>query len=213
MTETITRDQADDVFALQRRRRRRRPLSIVAIVSLVVSVVVIGALAALVASLTQRPLYAAQTEMLFNSRPDVSDTVANRALATQELVLHSGVVLGPVSNATRIPITELEKALTTEVVGQSNVIRFSVTSADPTTAQTLAQLISDEYQKRATVLSPGYGLSVLTPVHVLRDPVRPRPVQALALGALTGVFIAAGMLLALGRPWTPRDDRSGLDSQ
>ncbi|MGH8899570.1 MAG: hypothetical protein ACRDZ4_21720 [Egibacteraceae bacterium] len=225
MTETRSPERVDDTLT-PRRPERRRPLTPRALAILTISVVVVGALAALFASLAQTPLYAAQTDILVDPAPDLSDTALNRTLATQDLILRSGAVLGAVSKATKISVKDIDKALTTKIVGQSNVIRFSIVSVDRGTAQTLAQMITNEYQKQTVALNPSqtpapapeqtpaqtpvYKLSVLTPAHVLSDPVRPRPVQALALGALVGVFIAAGMVLTLRRPWwVPRDD-SGI---
>jgi uncharacterized protein involved in exopolysaccharide biosynthesis len=41
---------------------------------------------------------------------------------------------------------------------------------------------------------------ILVPAHGLRDPLRPRPVQAAATGALVGLFVAAVIVLVLFRP-------------
>ncbi|MGH3922932.1 MAG: hypothetical protein ACRDTT_08710 [Pseudonocardiaceae bacterium] len=210
MTETASPEQADAVLAPTRPRRHRRPVTGIAVI-FAIGVVVVSALAAFSASSDQKPLYAAQTDIVFEPGPDLSDTAADRALNTQEVVPRSEAVLGPVSRAMQIPIKEIDEALAIEVVGQSNVVRLTVASLNPATAQTLTQMIADEHRKRITAMSPGYELLVLTPAHVLSDPLRPRPLQAAALGALVGVFIAAGMISVLLRPWVPHDDRSGID--
>ncbi|MGH8902973.1 MAG: hypothetical protein ACRDYA_15210 [Egibacteraceae bacterium] len=211
MTETASPQQADAVVAPKGPRRHRPPVTIGIAAILAIGVVVVSALAAFSVSSRQKRLYGAQTDIVFKPGPDLSDTAADRALNTQEVVSRSEAVLGPVSRAMQIPIKQIDKALTVEVVGQSNVVRLTVASLDPATAQTLTQMIADEYQKQIVAMSPGYTLSVLTPSHVLSDPLKPRPAQAAALGTLIGMFIAAGMILVLLRPWMPRDDRSGID--
>jgi LPS O-antigen subunit length determinant protein (WzzB/FepE family) len=37
-------------------------------------------------------------------------------------------------------------------------------------------------------------------VHLLERPLRPRPAQALAMGVLLGLLVAAGVVLVLRRP-------------
>lgn len=201
-------------------------------VVLAVSVVVLSALTALLISLSQPRLYGAQTDIIFDPGSDLSDTAATRWLLTQEVVLRSGAVLGPVSAATGIPVRSLNKILAVEIVGQSNVIRFTVANRDPGLAQQLVQMITDEYRKQITALNaamnpaPAGALaantaevaqtmrwSVLTPPHLLDKYVRPQPVQALALGTLAGIFIAAGLVGVLAWPRIARNERSGLDGR
>jgi capsular polysaccharide biosynthesis protein len=43
-------------------------------------------------------------------------------------------------------------------------------------------------------------VSVVVPARLLERPLRPRPVQALAMGALLGLLVAASVVLALRRP-------------
>lgn len=50
-------------------------------------------------------------------------------------------------------------------------------------------------------------VTVVVPVHLLERPLRPRPAQAVAMGALLGLLVAAGVVLVLRRPRF----RSGVD--
>jgi uncharacterized protein involved in exopolysaccharide biosynthesis len=43
-------------------------------------------------------------------------------------------------------------------------------------------------------------VTVVVPAHLLERPLRPRPAQAVAMGALLGLLVAAGVVLALRRP-------------
>jgi capsular polysaccharide biosynthesis protein len=49
-------------------------------------------------------------------------------------------------------------------------------------------------------------VSLLVPAHPLEEPLRPRLLQALAVGALVGLFLTAGIALALLRPWARHVD-------
>jgi capsular polysaccharide biosynthesis protein len=220
MTETVSPRRMENTPSPKRLGRHRRQRTLGAAVILGVAVVVVSALASLWVSLRQTRLYGAQTDIVFDPGPELSDTAVTRWLLTQELVLRSGAVLGPVSNTTKIPIRDIERFLTIEVVGQSNVIRFMIANPDPGTALKIAQLITEEYKKQLPALLPTINVqensnvqlirwAILTPPHVLEEPVKPQPVQALALGALAGIFIAAGMILLLAWPRLARNDRLG----
>lgn len=229
-TETASLDRLEGATLPRRMGRHRRSMGIGATTILALSIVVVSALAAMFVSLAQVPLYGAQTDLIFDPGPDISDSAATRWLLTQEVVLRSGSVLGPVANAKGMLTKDLEKSSAVEIVGQSNVIRFTVANPDAATAQDLVQLITDEYRKRVEAINAAttpatdpptvpaadprtIRWSVLTPPHVLDKPVRPQPVQALALGALAGIFIASGAVAALTRPWIPRNGRAGLDDR
>jgi uncharacterized protein involved in exopolysaccharide biosynthesis len=73
----------------------------------------------------------------------------------------------------------------------------------------------ENLQSELTMLEPQQFPQpvVLTPVYVLDGPVRPRPIQATALGALTGIFIAAGAVLVLMWTRSARSDVVGIDDQ
>jgi uncharacterized protein involved in exopolysaccharide biosynthesis len=253
----------------------RRSWGIGTIVALAAAAIVICTLAALPIVLSQPRVYGAQTDLIFNPGTGLSDAAADRALVTQEVILHSNAVLEPVAAATGVPLPKLEKALTIEVVNQSNVLRITVADRDPDTARRSAQLIAEGYEQRASSTTStadqrsiaylegqikdlaaslaetqgradtlagrrGSGTpaspeerqlrivaattqqrlrsvqdqlvqlplkqlqqpqsQILVPAHVLEDPLKPRPVQAAAAGALVGVFVATAIVLVLFRP-------------
>jgi uncharacterized protein involved in exopolysaccharide biosynthesis len=49
-------------------------------------------------------------------------------------------------------------------------------------------------------------VSLLVPARALAEPLRPRLLQAVAVGALVGLFLTAGIALALLRPWARHVD-------
>jgi capsular polysaccharide biosynthesis protein len=263
----------------------RRSWSLGAIAAVAAATVLLCALVALPIGLNQPRVYGAQSDILFDAGPDASDASADRALVTQQVVLRSNAVLGPVAEAERVPVERLEEALSVEVVNQSNILRITVGDRDPDTARRLIQRITDEYGRQMAltgsvedpreisqlegrmkdlsaslakaqadldVLSrrraPGQPPSarerelqlaaeatqgrlrsiqeritevelartggarsrVLTSAHVLAEPLRPRPLQALAWGALVGLFVATAIVLLLLRPrFTPDRDLWG----
>jgi uncharacterized protein involved in exopolysaccharide biosynthesis len=253
----------------------RRSWGIGTVTAIAGAAIVVCTLAALPIVLSQPRVYGAQADLIFNPGADMSDVATDRGLVTQEVILRSRTVLEPVAEATRIPVEGLKKALSVEVVNQSNVVRITVADRDADTARRVAQLIAEEYEKRilfttsaadqqpiaylerqieqlaaslagmqaradqlARRREPDAPMSteerqlqllatatqqrlaraqdqltelqlgrldqprsrILAPAHVLEDPLRPRPVQAIAAGALVGVFVAAAIVLVLFRP-------------
>jgi capsular polysaccharide biosynthesis protein len=253
----------------------RRSWGIWTVTAIAGAALVICTLAALPIVLSQPRVYGAQADLIFNPGANLSDVATDRALVTQEVILRSRTVLEPVAEATRIPVERLKKALSVEVVNQSNVVRITVADRDADTARRLAQLIAEEYEKRTSLTTsaadqqpiaylegqieqlaaslagmqarvdqlarrrePDAPVSaqerqlqllatatqqrlaraqdqlaelqlgrldqprsrILAPAQVLEDPLRPRPVQAIAAGALVGVFVAAAIVLVLFRP-------------
>lgn len=253
----------------------RRSWGIGTVAAIAVAAIVVCILAALPIVLRQPRVYGARADLIFSPEATMSDVATDRALVTQEVILRSRAVLEPVAAATGIPVERLEKALSVEVVNQSNVVRITVADRDAETARRLAQLISEEYEKRTAITTsaadeqpvaylerqidqlaaslanaqaredqlagrrrPGEPLSaqerqlqilatatqqrlaraqdqltdlqlgrldeprsrLLASAKVLEEPLRPRPVQAVAAGALVGVFVAAAIVLVLFRP-------------
>jgi uncharacterized protein involved in exopolysaccharide biosynthesis len=128
----------------------RRSWGIGTIIAIAAAAIVICTLAALPIALSQPRVYGAQTDLIFNPGAGLSDAAADRALVTQEVILRSHAVLEPVAAATSMPLPRLEKALSIEVVNQSNVLRITVADRDPDTARRLAQLIAEGYERHAS---------------------------------------------------------------
>jgi uncharacterized protein involved in exopolysaccharide biosynthesis len=90
---------------------------------------------------------------------------------------------------------------------------------DPPTAEEreLRATVTSTLQRMGTLQEELTGLekkrfqqpevSLLVPAHRLEGRLRPRPLQALAVGALVGLFLTAGTALALLRPWARHANR------
>ena len=274
MIEAVSSQPVDSARTDRRAGGRSRRRAFV-IPLFLVGVVIVSSAVSYFLSLRQQPVYGAETEILFDPGPELSDAAADRAIVTQETVLHSAAVLEPVSREMGVPLADLRRAVETDVVGSSNIIRLTVMHPSPATARRLAELITTRYteqlravglervtrstqyleqtieglnealrgveadidalaaqrvrggvpsaqeeqlvlrsqqlQQQITQLTAQYTAAaldqlgepegiVLTPPRVLDDPLRPRPIQALALGAVIGMAIAGAVLLILLGP-------------
>jgi hypothetical protein len=128
----------------------RRSMGIGTITAIAAAAVVTSMLVALPIMLGRPRVYGAQADVLITPRAGQSDAATDRALATQEIILRSETVLDPVADATGIPVGRLEKALSVEVVNQSNVVRITMADRDAATAQRLTQLIVEGYEQRTS---------------------------------------------------------------
>jgi uncharacterized protein involved in exopolysaccharide biosynthesis len=120
-------------------------------VAIIMAVFLLGALAF---SLVQQRVYGAEVDILFDPGSDMSDAAVERAFATQQVILRSPTVLQPVATASEIPIKDLERSLSIEIVSRSNVMRLTIANRDRATAVTVAQMIADEYQRGFTSGGP-----------------------------------------------------------
>jgi uncharacterized protein involved in exopolysaccharide biosynthesis len=242
---------------------------------LAAAIVMVSVAAALAVSLVMPTVYGAQADLLIRPGGDASGFGAERDLATQETILQGGAVLGPVADAAGVPLERLRTMVSVENPAQTNILRLTVASQDRGTAQRLAELITQEYLRRASAAGDGgpdplaaqlerqadslsrtlsetlsrldalarqrrpgaaaapeeqrlraaatstlgrlgavqdqltaltsrrleqADVTVVVPAHLLERPLRPRPAQALAMGVLLGLLVAAGVVLALRRP-------------
>lgn len=178
-------------------------------VAFVVLIVTVAATSAYALARSVTPWYGARTELVYElgeSQPADVD----RLLATQLVLVRSRAVLGPVAADHGLDPEELAERVEAEVLDDSQVIRVTVADADRAGALALVAAVADRY--RETVGAAGVdgapaapGPRPLSEPYPLEDPLRPRPVQAVAGGTLAGLFVAAsGVLLAhrrrLGRP-------------
>ncbi len=220
----------------------------------------------------EEKLYAAQTEVIFE--PGDTNVDLQEEMATQEVVVRSLDILGPVAEEFSVPIETLEETLAVEVVRGSRVLRLTVGHADPETARRLAEAIAQRYvevtnataqtsttrtgeliaeridaftrrlsqvesridraqaQEREdevarleaeqeflldrignledslaevqVVTSSAARTRVLTSAFVFDEPIRPRPLERAAAGALIGMVIAAAVAFVITRLWTVR---------
>jgi uncharacterized protein involved in exopolysaccharide biosynthesis len=128
----------------------RRSMGIGTVAAIAAAAVVTCTLVALPIMLSRPRVYGAQADVLITPRAGQSDAATDRALATQEIILRSETVLDPVADATGIPVRRLEKALSVEVVNQSNVVRITMADRDAATAQRLTQLIVEGYEQQTS---------------------------------------------------------------
>jgi hypothetical protein len=175
-----------------------RPITLKAILGIVaLSILLIGGAAAgayAVASMAQT-VYAARVEIGFDLRHLGWDS-SERFLATQPLIVSSGVVLTPIASAFAIPARELEERLSVATVGSSGVIRLEFVHPPETMALEIIRALTARYLAELTAADRVEPIRrwILTPALVLEAPVSPRPLRAAAIGALAGLLLAGGAI-------------------
>jgi capsular polysaccharide biosynthesis protein len=184
--------------------RRLRRTGVLVTVMIAFAVVLTFAGAALGYSLTRPKVYGAEAEIVLTPRPELSDTAVDRVMLTQTMVVKSPSVLQPVAVRAQIPLRRLQKAVTVEMVGRSNVLRITVADRDRDRAVRLVDRIVVEYSQVAPTARNGNSapvqLTVLSQARPLDRLLEPQPARALAGGALLGVFAAALVVFLLRRP-------------
>ncbi len=220
---TLPEEAASETGHEGKRSRARAlpPLGFFASAVLALVIMALGAGSAYLIGSRGEPIYGSQVEILYQAGPTAFDTETQRLLETQEVILHSNSVLQSVAASSGLSTEELDENLSTEVVGQTSILRFTVENPDPVRANQLAEAITESFlqtvsvrlsEKEAEELrtdtgSEIYGLlmndgslRVLTPARILPEPLAPKPEQSAIAGLLAGAAIAAGLLLALAQP-------------
>jgi uncharacterized protein involved in exopolysaccharide biosynthesis len=139
---------------LELRDRQPQP-SLPFLALLVAAIVMVSVAAALAVSLAMPTVYGAQADLLIRPGGDASGFGAERDLATQETILQGSAVLGPVADAAGVPLERLREMVSVENPAQTNILRLTVASQDRGTAQRLAELITQEYLRRASAAGDG----------------------------------------------------------
>jgi capsular polysaccharide biosynthesis protein len=136
----------------------RRFLSFRLVVTLGITFVVVSAVTALAFNRLQQPVYGAQADIIFQPSGDASDFRAQRDVGTQPLIVRGLAVMGPVSQSTGIPVDELDKMVSVDLLTQSNIVRITVADPDRATAERVAKAVTTQYLGQ-------FATSDLTPVN------------------------------------------------
>jgi capsular polysaccharide biosynthesis protein len=157
-TRTARRlEQGDGIAAGLVRVQLRRFLSFRLVVTLVATFVVVSAVTALAFDRLQQPVYGAQADVIFQPSGDASDFRAQRDVGTQPLIVRGLAVMGPVSQSTGIPVDELDKMVSVDLLTQSNIVRITVADPDRATAERVAKAVTTQYLSHFATsdLTPG----------------------------------------------------------
>lgn len=121
---------------------------VVRLAVLVTLLVTVGAGTGLSASLMLPAQYAARAEVQYNLSGSASggDLLReDRRLTTQLVTITSRVVLGPVASGSRMTPEQLARHVSTEVLGDSEVIEIEVRSSSPKEAMRTLSRVVDRY--------------------------------------------------------------------
>jgi hypothetical protein len=202
-------DHGDHGVALDRRLRRGpRWITVVVVALLIIGLG--GGAGAAYSLLLQPTVYGARAEFVVTPRPELSDAALDRAMQTQLMLLRSDAVLRPVATKTRMRLSRLQRAVSAELLGRSNIVRLTVGDRSQARAVTLAQLITIEYVRTAPTAgqtlapdadrTPPVRVVLLSPAAPLERPLQPKPLYATAAGTLLGLLAAAAVVTVLMRP-------------
>ena len=154
--------------------------------------------------------YGGEVEFLLTPRLELSDSAVERALLTEEVILTSPSVLGPVATRAGLSLESLQSKVTTTLVGRSNVLQLTVADRDRERALSLVSGIRQQYavthgNAARPFSTEGAALTytVLTPPRLLEEPLAPGPLQLIAAGALVGIGMTAVLAVILLRPAIP----------
>jgi capsular polysaccharide biosynthesis protein len=178
-------------------------------------VIVVPAGAAYLLSALRTPVYGAQVDFLV--RPaSASVPLSDSDLQTQKVLLTARAILQPAAAAQGMSVARLQEAVSADIVGGSQVLRLTVADARPAAARQLAAAIVSSYESwsASSLTAGGPGgvagsgaiagsgasepqLLPLSSPYVPARPLRPKPIQSLAIAALVASFIAGGLVMLL----------------
>jgi uncharacterized protein involved in exopolysaccharide biosynthesis len=108
--------------------------------------IVVGAAVAAYLYAERKPeVYGGRVEILYEGQDVSLATEAERQIATQRALLESSSTLGPVAERFALDADDLDKDVSVESVGDSNVIRVTVGNDDPRVAVDVAQAVAETY--------------------------------------------------------------------
>jgi uncharacterized protein involved in exopolysaccharide biosynthesis len=169
--------------------------------------VLVAALGALVAASQSKPVYAARSEVLLDLRRLTWDT-AERVLATDIVVAQSRALLQPVAETYQIPIQDLQRDLSAELIRNSSVVQLQYEHATPSLALAITRVVTERYiATLQEFASEEMQPRILTPPFLLEEPISPKPLRAAAIGAAIGMMLASAGAVLWTQPW--RKTRQG----
>lgn len=169
-------------------------------ISLALGAAILASIAGFVAASLQSPSYGARAEIALYAS-DLAE-VPEQYLTTQTLLVRSRAVLGPVAETFGVSTDELEESLSVDFPERGALMRIEYVDRDQTTAVQRLTAIVSGYLAQLEQLESRQRIrhEVLVPPFLLADPVRPRPLQAAAVGGAAGIaLILLAFVLASAR--------------
>lgn len=165
--------------------------------------VVIAALAAYAVASQDQRVYAGRSEIVLDLR-NLGWDAAERILGTQLAVAESRAVLAPVAETLSVPVSDLERRLSAELIRNSSIVRLQYEDPNPSRALDITIAITERYTEvleRLLALQGDVRLQVLTAPFLLEEPVSPKPLRAAAIGAVVGMALAMIGIILWVQPW------------
>jgi uncharacterized protein involved in exopolysaccharide biosynthesis len=127
---------------------------------------------------------------------------AERVLATDIVVAQSRALLAPVAGTFQIPVQDLQRDLSAELIRNSSVVQLQYEHANPSLALDITRVLTERYI--ATLQEFAFEEAqprILTPPFLLEEPISPKPLRATAIGAAIGMMLAAAGAVLWTQPW------------
>ena len=168
---------------------------------IIVSMIVAGAAAYLI-TLLQAPVYGAEARVLVETNVFVGGAEAEQLMETQKVIVASQAVLQPAATKLGVSIESLDDELDVEVITGTNVLRIEYRGPRPELAVTRASSIVASYIDPNRRLSGRFPETrvrpvVVTPAHVMEDPVRPKPERMVPVSAVVAGLVVGGLFFLL----------------
>ncbi|MGW0232032.1 polysaccharide biosynthesis tyrosine autokinase [Actinopolymorpha singaporensis] len=175
---------------------------------LIATVVLLAIAASAAATVQMTPKYASTVRLFVSAQSgDTVDAYQGSLLSEQRVASYADIVTGPEIAqrvVDRLDLDESRAALSrqikAEVAPNTVILRITVIDASPRRAQRLAMAVATEFTSFVQQLETAPGkkqppikASVLGPPETPRNPVEPRPIRNLGIGAVLGLLLGIGM--------------------
>lgn len=166
--------------------------------ALLILPIIVSAISAYVISQYVPPIYAARTDLVLHLQQ--SGDAVERYLANQAVIIKSPAVLGPVSEKTGITTEQIDKQLSVEFPKNGSVMRIQYANQSREIALDLTRKILAQFELviNQNEIDENASHQVISPPALLEKPVRPQPLQMVAIGGAIGLVISL-IALALVR--------------
>jgi uncharacterized protein involved in exopolysaccharide biosynthesis len=123
------------------------------IVAACLAILLVAVVSAVVVSGLRDKVYGARVDILYLVARETPDDARERILSTQEALIHSRAVLGPVARRNGVALDELEGAVSVDA-GLNDLLRLTVADKDRDRALMLARDVTSQYLRVSSALSP-----------------------------------------------------------
>ena len=174
------------------------------IVAIMVTTVLFAAVGFGYSAFLITPQYEASVNMIVNTRSEGATNVTNdnitsakNMVSTYAIIIKSNTVLNEVINTLQLDLKykELAAKITVGAVDATQVMRVAVQDADPTLARQIVEQIAAIAPERIVEAVEAGSCKVISDVEAGEEPVSPSLKKYIAIFALLGLCLSAGIVV------------------